>query len=81
MKNKKYYTVGTVQKYHTVGTVQKYHTVRTVLKYHTVRTVLNSNIKVIKRGKMDTPNTPRDRSLSWLGTGTSVKSDGVRLVL
>jgi hypothetical protein len=34
MKNKKYYTVGTVPKYYTVGTVPKYYTVGTVPKFH-----------------------------------------------
>jgi hypothetical protein len=33
MKNKKYYTVGTVPKYYTVGTVPKYYTVGTVPKF------------------------------------------------
>ena len=31
---------------------------------------------------METPNTHmHDRSLSWLGTGTSIKSDSVKLAL
>jgi len=43
-------------------------------KYHTVETVLKSNRKIVERGKIDTTNTQRhDRSLSWLGTGTSIK--------
>jgi len=51
-------------------------------KYHTVGIVPKSNIKIIERGKIDTPNTKiHDRSLSWLGTGTSIKSGGVKLVL
>jgi len=34
------------------------------------------------RGKIDTPNTYiHDRSLSWLGTDTSVKCGGIKLVL
>jgi hypothetical protein len=35
-----------------------------------------------ERGTMDTPNTPiHDRSFSCIGTGTSTKSDGAKLVL
>jgi hypothetical protein len=38
--------------------------------------------KFVEWGKIDTPNTQiYGRSLSWLGTGTSVKSGGVKLVL
>jgi len=44
-------------------------------QYHTVGTVPKSNIKIVERGKTDTPNTNiYDRSLSLLGTGTSIKS-------
>ena len=33
-------------------------------------------IDVVERGKIETPNTQaHDRSLPWLGTGTSIKSD------
>jgi len=40
------------------------------------------NRKFIEKGKNDTHNTPQhDRSLSWLGTITSIKNDGVKLVL
>ncbi len=50
-------------------------------KYYTVETVPKPNLK-IDRGKMFTPNTRiQDNSLSWLGTGTSIKSGGVKLVL
>ena len=82
MKNKKYHTVGTVPKYHTVGTVPKYHTVGTVPKYHTVGTVPKSNIKIVERGKIDTPITQiicqvLGRSFSWLFTGTSIESGWV----
>ena len=43
-------------------------------KYHTVGTIPKSNIKILERGKIDTPNTQiQDRSLSWFGTGTSIK--------
>jgi hypothetical protein len=32
-----------------------------------------SNIKIVGKGKIDTPNTQiYDHSLSWLGTGTSI---------
>jgi hypothetical protein len=91
MKNKKYYTVGTVLKYYTVGTVLKYYTVGTVLKYYTVGTVPKyytvgtvpkSNRKILERGKIDTPNTHKyDRSQSCLGTGTAINSGGVKLVV
>lgn len=34
------------------------------------------------RGKIDTPNIlTHDRSFSWYGTGTSIKSSGVKIVL
>jgi hypothetical protein len=46
------------------------------------RTVPNSNRKIIERSKKDTPNSQiDDRSLSWFGTVTSVKSGGVKLVV
>jgi len=48
-------------------------------KYHTVRTVPKSNRKIVESGKIDTPNI-HDRSLSWLGTCTSIKSGGIKLV-
>ena len=78
----KYHTVGTVPKYHTVGTVPKYPTVGTVPKYHTVGTVPKSNIKIVERGKIDTPRTQiicqvLGRSFSWLFTGTSIESGWV----
>ena len=69
-------------KYHTVGTILKYHTVGTILKYHTVGTIPKSNIKIVERVKMDTLYTQiHDRSLSWLGTDTSMNDRGVKLVL
>ena len=44
-------------------------------KYHTDRTFPKSNIKIVERDKMDTPDTQvHAHFLSWLGTGTSVKS-------
>jgi len=52
------------------------------MKYHTVRTISKSNITIVERGKIDTPNTHvHDRSLSWLGIDISIKSGGVKLVL
>jgi len=43
-------------------------------KYHTVRTIQKSNLKIVERGKNETPNKQiHDYSLSWLGTGTSIK--------
>jgi len=51
-------------------------------KYHTVGTIPKSNIKIVERGKIDTPNTQiQDRSISYHGTGTSIKSGGAKLVL
>ena len=53
-------------------------------KYHTVVTIPKSDIKIVKRGKIDTgiPITQiHDSSFYWLGTGTSVKSGRVKLVL
>ena len=46
-------------------------------KQPTVGTFAQSNRKIVKRCKMDTPNTQvHDRSLSWFNTGTSIKSGG-----
>jgi len=51
-------------------------------KYHTVGIIPKSNIKILERGKIDTSNTQiHDRSLSLLGTDTSIKSGGVKLVV
>jgi hypothetical protein len=37
--------------------------------------------KIVESGKIDTYDTHMyDRSLSWLGTGISIKSVGVKLV-
>ena len=50
--------------------------------YHTVGTVPTFNSKIVEKGQIDTPNTQiHDHSLSWLGTGTSIKSGRVKLVL
>jgi hypothetical protein len=36
-----------------------------------------SNIKIVERDKIDSTSARiHDRSLSWLGTGTSIKSGG-----
>ena len=51
-------------------------------KYHTVRTIPKSNIKIVKRSKIDITNTQiHDGSCSWLGTGTSIKSGWIKLVV
>ena len=50
-------------------------------KYNTVKTIPKSNIRIIEREKIDTTNKIHDRSLSWLGTGTSVKSSVAKLVI
>ena len=42
-------------------------------KYHTVEANPKSKRKVVHRDKMDTTKT-----LSWLGTNTSIKSGGVK---
>ena len=45
-------------------------------------TVPKFNSKNRNKGEIDTPKTQmHDRLLSWLGTDTSIKSDGVKLVL
>jgi len=45
--------------------------------YHTVGTIPKSNIKVVERGNLDTPNIQtHDRSFSWLDTGTTIKWHG-----
>ena len=44
-------------------------------KHNTIRIVPKYNRKIVETGKIDIPNTyVHDRSLSWLGTGTSAKS-------
>ena len=48
-------------------------------KYQTLGTVPTFDRKVVKICKFDIPKTHiHDRS--WLSTGTSIKSDGVKLV-
>jgi hypothetical protein len=40
-----------------------------------------SNIKIVERDKIETPNKQiHDHCLFWLGTVTSIKSDGVKLL-
>ena len=59
-----------------VGTVPKSN--KTNKKSPTVGTVPNSSRKIVERGKTDTPNTHiHDRSLSWLGTFSSIKVAGI----
>ena len=49
---------------------------------HTVGTVPKYNRTVVERGNIDTLNTEiHDRLPSWLGTDTSIKGGGVKLVL
>jgi hypothetical protein len=46
-----------------------------------VGTIPKSNRKIVTRDKIDIPNTQmHDCSLICLGTGTSIKSGGVKLV-
>ena len=48
----------------------------------TVRTIPKSNAEIVKRGKIDTPNRQiHGRALSWFGTGTLIKSGGIKLVV
>ena len=50
--------------------------------YQTSLTVPIANRKIIERGNVDTLNTQiHDSSLTCLGTGTSIKCGGVKLVL
>jgi hypothetical protein len=47
-------------------------------KYHTDGTFLNSSIEIVEKDKIDTRNTQiHYRSLIWIGTDTSIKSDRV----
>ena len=51
-------------------------------KQHTVGTNPKSNIKIVERGKIDTPYTQiHDCSFSSHGTDISIQCDGVKLVL
>ena len=43
-------------------------------KYNTVRTIRKSNRKIVERDKIDSPDAQLHvRSLSWIGTGISLK--------
>jgi hypothetical protein len=51
-------------------------------KYHTVGTIPNFDRRIVEKIKFDNLNTQiHDRSLSRLGTGTSIKSGGIKLIL
>ena len=51
-------------------------------KYSNVGTILKFNRTIIERGEIYILNTQiHDRSFSCLGTGTSIKSGGVKLVI
>ena len=44
----------------------------------TVRIIAKSNTKIVEIDQIDNPNTHiLDRSLYWLGTGTSIKVAGL----
>jgi hypothetical protein len=46
-------------------------------KYHTFGTHPNSNRQIVEKCQIDISNKQiHDRALSWLGTGTSIKSGG-----
>ena len=51
-------------------------------KYHTVGTIPKSIKTIVERVKIETPNNTHihDIIVSWLGTGTSITSGGVKLV-
>ena len=51
--------------------------------YHTFGKFRKFNRKIVERSKIDKSKITQiyDRSLSWLGTGTSIKSGGIKLVL
>jgi hypothetical protein len=62
---------------------------RKTIKYHTDATILKTYRKIIERGKIGSTKIydlwpsywNDDLSPSWLDTGTSIKSCGVKLVL
>jgi hypothetical protein len=54
-----------------------YHRIKSKVKTTTlVSTVPKSNIKIIEKGNIDTPKA-HCCSLSWRGTGTSIKVTGL----
>ena len=64
--------------YHILGEHASHNT--TDAAHHTLRIIPKSNIKIVEREIIDATNTQiHDRRLSWLGTGTSIKSGGVKL--
>jgi len=75
------------KKYHTVGTGPKSNIKiieRCPKNIPSVGRVPKSNtcIKIVERDKIDTRTYKiHDRSLFWQGTGPSIKSGGVKLVL
>jgi hypothetical protein len=51
-------------------------------KQHTVGTIRNSNQQMVDINTIDSINTYiHDHSLVWLSAGTSIQSDGDRIVL
>jgi len=48
---------------------------------HADRTFPTSNRKILERDNIDTPSTRHDHWISWLGTGTSIKSGGAKIIL
>ena len=76
MKSKKYNTVRTIQHWQNSPKIKYQNTTLSeqsldqISKYNTVRTVPRSNIKIVERGKIDTPNTQiHNRLRSWFCTG------------
>jgi hypothetical protein len=69
--------------YHTVGTVPQ--TTTLLEQFQKLPHCWNSSkilIKIAERGKIDTLSTQiHDRTPSCLGTGTSIKSGGIKLFL
>jgi hypothetical protein len=65
--------------------VCKYYEIKgkTKTKYHNVVTIPNFNrtIAEIEAKSTHLIENIHDRSLSWLGTGTSITSGGIKLVL
>jgi hypothetical protein len=57
--------------------LSKYNRLKNI--YHTVETVPTFKRKIVGICKFDIPNT-HINDPSWLSSGTSIKSDGVKLV-
>ena len=66
-----------------ISLVKQIRVIKRITKHTTLSEQFQNQIeKTVEKDKIDTSNTQiHDRSLSWLGTGTSVKSGGVKLVL